>query len=171
MTIVKGPDNDKEAVIRQMIDEHQTALLRLCYLYLHDVQLAEDAVQETFIKATRTLEKFRGEATMKTWLTRIAMRTCCDMRRTFWFRRVDCSITPEMLPEPVQETAEDESALTIAVMNLPKKEREVILLYYYQDMNVSEIAQTLGVTQPTVSYRLRRAREKLRKELEGREEP
>lgn len=171
MTIVKGPDNDKEAVIRQMIDEHQTALLRLCYLYLHDVQLAEDAVQETFIKAMRTLEEFRGEATMKTWLTRIAMRTCCDMRRTFWFRRVDRRITPEILPEPVQETAEDESALTIAVMNLPKKAREVILLYYYQDMNVSEIAQTLGVTQPTVSYRLRRAREKLRKELEGREEP
>ena len=171
MTIVKGPDNDKEAVIRQMIDEYQTALLRLCYLYLHDVQLAEDAVQETFLKAYRTLGSFRGEASAKTWLTRIAMRTCCDMRRTFWFRRVDCSITPEMLPEPVQETAEDESALTIAVMNLPKKEREVILLYYYQDMNMSEIAQTLGVTQPTVSYRLQKARERLRKELEGREEP
>ena len=171
MTIVKGPDNDKEAVIRQMIDEYQTALLRLCYLYLHDVQLAEDAVQETFLKAYRTLGSFRGEASAKTWLTRIAMRTCCDMRLTFWFRRVDCSITPEMLPEPVQETAEDESALTIAVMNLPKKEREVILLYYYQDMNMSEIAQTLGVTQPTVSYRLQKARERLRKELEGREEP
>lgn len=171
MTIVMGPDNEKELTIRRMIDEHQTALLRLCYLYLHDVQLAEDAVQETFIKAARTLDRFRGESSVKTWLTRIAMRTCCDMRRSFWFRRVDRRVTPEMLPEPVQDTAEDEFALTIAVMNLPKKEREAILLYYYQDMNVSEIAQTLGVTQPTVSYRLRRAREKLRQELEGREEP
>ena len=171
MTIVMGPGNEKELTIRRMIDEHQTALLRLCYLYLHDVQLAEDAVQETFIKAARTLDKFRGESSEKTWLTRIAMRTCCDMRRSFWFRRVDRCVTPEMLPEPVQDTAEDETALTIAVMNLPKKEREAILLYYYQDMNVSEIAEVLGVTQPTVSYRLRRAREKLRQELEGREEP
>lgn len=171
MTIVMGPDNEKELTIRRMIDEHQTALLRLCYLYLHDVQLAEDAVQETFIKAARTLDRFRGESSVKTWLTRIAMRTCCDMRRSFWFRRVDRRVTPEMLPEPVQDTAEDEFALTIAVMNLPKKEREAILLYYYQDMNVSEIAQALGVTQPTVSYRLKRAREKLRQELEGREEP
>lgn len=170
MSIVMGPDNEKELTIRRMIDEHQTALLRLCYLYLHDVQLAEDAVQETFIKAARTLEKFRGESSEKTWLTRIAMRTCCDMRRSFWFRRMDRRITPEMLPEPAQDTAEDESALTIAVMNLPQKEREAILLYYYQDMNVSEIADVLGVTQPTVSYRLRRAREKLRRELEGREE-
>lgn len=171
MSVVMGPDNDKETVIRQMVEAHQVPLLRLCYLYLHDLQLAEDAVQETFIKAARTLDKFRGESSMKTWLTSIAMRTCCDMRRSFWFRRMDRRFTPEMLPEPAQETAEDESALTVAVMNLPKKEREAVLLYYYQDMNVSEIADVLGVTQPTVSYRLRRAREKLRQELEGREEP
>lgn len=171
MYIVTGPDNDKEAIIRQMVETYQTPLMRLCYLYLHDVQLAEDAVQETFIKAARTLDKFRGEASMKTWLTSIAMRTCCDMRRSFWFRRMDRRVTPEMLPNPVQSPLEEETALTVAVMNLPQKEREVILLYYYQDMNVSEIARALGVTQPTVSYRLKRAREKLRQELEGREEP
>lgn len=171
MTIVKGPDNDKEAVIRQLIAEHQTALTRLCYLYLHDVQLAEDAVQETFLKAYSTLERFRGEASAKTWLTRIAMRTCCDMLRTFWYRRMDRRVTPEMLPDCAGEAAEEESALTLAVMNLPHREREVILLYYYQDMNVSEIAKALGVTQPTVSYRLKHAREKLRNALAGREEP
>ncbi len=171
MSIVKGPDNDKEAAIRRMIAEHQTALLRLCYLYLHDVQLAEDAVQETFIKAYRTLERFRGEASEKTWLSRIAMRTCCDMRRSFWFRRMDRRVTPEMLPEQAQDADEDESALTLAVMNLPRKEREVVLLYYYQDMSMNDIAAALSLTQPTVSYRLRRARERLRRELEGREEP
>ena len=170
MSIVKGPDNDREAVIRRMIGEHQTALLRLCYLYLHDVHLAEDAVQETFIKAYRTLDTFRSASSEKTWLTRIAMRTCCDMRRSFWFRRMDRRITPEMLPDQASEADEDESALTLALMNLPRKEREVILLYYYQDMNMTDIADALGLTQPTVSYRLRRAREKLRQELEGRKE-
>lgn len=170
MSIVKGPDNDREAVIRRMIGEHQTALLRLCYLYLHDVQLAEDAVQETFIKAYRTLDTFRGASSEKTWLTRIAMRTCCDMRRSFWFRRMDRRITPDMLPDRASEAEEDETALTLALMNLPRKEREVVLLYYYQDMNMTDIAAALGLTQPTVSYRLRRAREKLRQELEGRKE-
>lgn len=170
MSVVKGPDNEMESTIRRMIDEHQTALLRMCYLYLHDVQLAEDAVQETFIKALRTLDAFRGESSMKTWLTRIAIRTCCDMRRGFWFRHMDRRFTPEMLPEQAQDTPEEDQSLTLAVMNLPKKLREVILLYYYQDMNVNEIADALGVTQPTVSYRLKRAREKLRTELEGRDE-
>lgn len=168
MSVVKGPDSERDMSIRQMIDENQTALLRMCYLYLHDVQLAEDAVQETFIKAVRAWDSFRGEAGVRTWLTRIAMRTCMDMRRGFWFRRVDRRVTPEMLPDRAQEAEEGESALTLAVMNLPKKEREVILLYYYQDMNMKDIAETLGVTQPTVSYRLRRAKEKLRMELEGR---
>ena len=144
MHIVTGPDNDKEAVIRRMIDEHQTALLRLCYLYLHDVQMAEDAVQETFIKAYRTLDKFRGEASTKTWLTRIAIRTCCDMRRSFWFRRMDRRVTPEMLPDQAAEAGGDESALTLAVMNLPRKEREVILLYYYQDMRMNPHQQTFS---------------------------
>ncbi len=170
MHVVMGPDNDVETTIRQMIDEHQTALLRMCYLYLHDVQLAEDAVQETFIKALRTLEQFRGESSVKTWLTRIAIRTCCDLRRGFWFRHTDRRFTPEMLPEPVQAPDEAQQALTLAVMNLPPKLRQVIILYYYQNLNVNEIADALGVTQPTVSYRLKRAREKLRTELEGRED-
>jgi len=170
MSVVKGPDSEREAIIRRMIDEHQTSLLRMCYLYLHDVQLAEDAVQETFIKAVRTLDSFRGEASMKTWLTRIAIRTCCDMRRGFWFRRMDRRFTPEMLPDQGQMPDEEEQSLTLAVMNLPQKMREVIILYYYQDMTVNEIAGALGVTQSTVSYRLKSARERLRTELEGREE-
>ena len=169
VSVVKGPDSGNETMIRQMIEDHQAALLRMCYLYLRDVQLAEDAVQETFIKALRTLDSFRGESSMKTWLTRIAIRTCCDMRRSFWFRHMDRHFTPEMLPEQAQTAEEEDQSLTLAVMNLPKKLREVILLYYYQDMNVNEIADALGVTQPTVSYRLKRAREKLRSELEGRD--
>ena len=168
MTVVKGPGNDVEEIIRQMVEKHQVALLRMCYLYLHDVQLAEDAVQETFIKAMRSLDKFRGESSSKTWLTRIAMRTCCDMRRSFWFRQMDRRFTPEMLPEQAQEPDEEAQAMTLAVMNLPPKMRDVVILYYYQDMNVNEIANALRLTQPTVSYRLKRAREKLRIELEGR---
>ena len=79
-------------------------------------------------------------------------------------------MTPDMLPDRAQEAEQGESALTLAVMNLPKKEREVVLLYYYQDLTMKDISETLGVTQPTVSYRLRRAKEKLRTELEGRNE-
>lgn len=169
MAIVKGPDNDLELTLKQLIDTHQTMLLRLCYLYLHDRHLAEDAVQETFIKATRGLNDFRRESSEKTWLTRIAIRTCCDMRRGFWFRHMNRSVTPDMLPEPAQPADPRDQALTAAVMNLPQKLKETIILYYYQDMSTAEIAEILNITQPTVSYRLKKGREKLRIQLEGRD--
>ena len=73
-----------------------------------------------------------------------------------------------MLPEPTQPASEPDQELTLAVMNLPLKLRETIVLYYYQDMSTAEIAEALGVTQPTVSYRLKQGRQKLRIQLEGR---
>ena len=168
MSVVTGPDNDLELILKQWIDTYQHMLMRLCYLYLRDVQLAEDAVQETFIKASRALNDFRGECSPKTWLTRIAIRTCCDIRRNSWFRYINRRITPDMLPEPTQPASEPDQELTLAVMNLPLKLRETIVLYYYQDMSTAEIAEALGVTQPTVSYRLKQGRQKLRIQLEGR---
>lgn len=168
MAVVKGPDIDRNQIISSMIEQHQTRLLRLCYLYLHDAQLAEDAVQETFIKALRGLDGFRGESSEKTWLTGIAIRTCCDMRRGFWFRRVERRITPDMLPDRAEDASEENVGLTLAVMNLPRKLREATILYYYQSMSTTEIAHALGITQPTVSNRLKRARDRLRAQLEGR---
>ena len=86
MPVVTGPDNEKTRLLERWINEHQTPLLRVCYLYLRDRQLAEDAVQETFLKAYRAMDTFRGDADAKTWLTRIAVHTCLDMRRGSWFR-------------------------------------------------------------------------------------
>ncbi|MBP5725735.1 MAG: sigma-70 family RNA polymerase sigma factor, partial [Clostridia bacterium] len=64
---------------------------------------------------------------------------------------------------------EKDSVLTLAVMRLPIRLREVILLHYYQGLNVNETAEVLGISQPSVSNRLKRGREKLREALEGRE--
>jgi RNA polymerase sigma-70 factor (ECF subfamily) len=74
-----------------------------------------------------------------------------------------------MLPESAEERSEKDDALTVAVMTLPVKMRECILLYYFEDMNTVEIAQTLGISQQAVSGRLLRARDRLRKALERRE--
>ncbi len=164
MSTVKGPDSEQ---LKQLINTHQTPLLRLCYLYLHDAQLAEDAVQETFFKALCAWDSFRGESSEKTWLTRIAIRVCCDLLRTSWFRRIDRRVTPEMLPDVPQAAQEDGQALTLAVMNLPVKLRETVILYYYQDMGVNDIASVLGISQSSVSGRLKRARKKLKEYLEG----
>ena len=167
METVKAPDSHPEIILERMIRENQVSLKRLCYLYLHDEAMAEDAVQETFLKAFRSLGDFRSEANEKTYLTRIAINTCKDMLRSGWFRHIDRRITVNMLPsqEKIKDPAHRDVA--VAVMNLPRKLREVILLYYYRGLNTMEIAETLNITQPAVTGRLKRAREKLKGILKG----
>ncbi len=167
MGTVKAPDSTPETRLERLIREHQVSLTRLCFLYLHDEKLAEDAVQETFLKAYRSLTSYRGEATEITWLTRIAVNTCKDMLRSSWCRHVDRRVTPDMLPERADARDPQNGELAAAVMNLPRKMREVIILYYYQGMDAREIANLLGISQPAVSGRLKRARAKLRRALEG----
>ena len=169
MEAVKDPGSERNEAIERMVKEWQTPLLRLCFIRLHDQALAEDAVQETFIKAFRGWGQFRGQSSEKTWLTRIAVNTCKDMERSAWFRHTDRRVTPEMLPEAILQPTETNLVLTLAVMNLPKKYREAIMLYYYQDMDVREIGTVLGIAQSSVSNRLKKGKEMLRKALEGRE--
>ena len=75
-----------------------------------------------------------------------------------------------MLPVGAIQPDTEDLDLSMAVMKLPRKMREAVLLYYYQDMSTEEIAKALGITQSTVSYRLQKGREKLRKLLEGRDQ-
>lgn len=82
-------DNDRGAWLENAMDRWETSLMRMCYAYLGDVLLAEDAVQETFLKAWKAYDRFRGEADEKTWLMRIAINNCKDMRRGAWFRHTD----------------------------------------------------------------------------------
>ena len=170
MEAVKDPDSRRDQTIERLITQHQTSLLRLCYVQLQDQALAEDAVQETFLKAYKGFDSFRGDSNEKTWLTRIAVNTCRDFQRGGWFKHTDRRVTPDMLPVGTVQPDSEDLDLSLAVMKLPRKMREAILLYYYQDMSTEEIAETLGIAQSSVSNRLRRGREKLRKLLEGRDQ-
>ena len=167
--MIRDTDRQPAPELERLVAQYQGAVLRTCYLYLCDRSQAEDAVQETFLKVYRSLDSFRGESSEKTWILKIAMRTCYDMNHSGWSRFFNRRITPEMLPEASVPFTERDDALTQAVMRLPEKLRRVIILYYYQGLGVREIAETLGITQPSVSSRMKRGREKLKAALEGRE--
>lgn len=162
---VVGISETMEERLTVLVALHQESLLRLCYALLHNEEDARDAVQVTFMKVYRTLADFRGDCSEKTWLTRIAVNTCRDFARMPWRRHENRQITPEDLPETAVSFEREDEELTLAVMNLPKKWREVILLYYYQRMTVTEIAKALGIAQSSVSERLKKARERLREAL------
>ena len=165
MRFAQGPCRDKEEKLESLMETYGTQVKRLCCLYLRDASLAEDAAQETFIKAWRSLASFRGESSERTWLMRIAVNTCRDALRTSWFRRLDRRVTPEELP--LVSPGPQEPALAQAIIRLPARDREVILLRYYEQLSPDEIAHMLRQPLNTVKSRLARAKKKLKQLLEG----
>ena len=141
-------------------------MLHLCFAYLGDTALAEDAVQETFFKAWKHFDRFRGEADEKTWLTRIAINTCKDLLKSSWIRNTDRSVTPDNLPEGSVPFEERDDTVTRAVMSLPDKLREAALLRWYQGLSLEEMVKVLHLPRSTVNYRLKKAKTMLKGELE-----
>lgn len=158
-----------EPELERMIGQYGDSLLRMCFLYLRDMRLAEDAVQDTFIKVYQHYVTFRGNSSEKTWIMRIAINVCKNYLRSSWWKRIDYTAALDQIPAAEAVQLEDDSLL-VMIMSLPAKYREVILLYYYQELKIREIAVVLQLKESTVSVRLKRAREKLRIRWEGAEE-
>lgn len=155
--------------IEQLIDLYGDDILRLCIAYLGDRQLAEDAFQDTFVKAWKHLGDFRGDSSEKTWLCHIAVNTCRDMLRTGWWRMWKKSAPFDALADWADSAhiPTEPSPVRDAVLALPGRYREVVVLYYGQNLNAREIAQLLHMSVNSVTTRLRRARALLEKELKG----
>lgn len=165
----RGPASEQSMrmTIEEIIDRYGDDVLRLCMLYLGDRQLAEDAFQTAMTKAWRQRDTFRGESSVKTWISRIAVNCCRDILRSGWFRMRRRSEPEEALFDTAAPDDSEAREVRAAVLTLPGKYREMVVLYYYEDMKVREIAQLLGMPAASVSTRLRRARALLGRELKG----
>ena len=152
--------------LEDIMAQWEVPLLRTCYLLLRDAALAEDAVQETFLKAWRARDDYRREASEKTWLMRIAVNTCKDMLRGGWFRRIDRKMDMTDLPEAAAPFAEPDDTITRAILSLQDDLRQVVTLRYYQGCSIQEVAEVLHIGRRTVHYRLDKAERALRAALE-----
>jgi len=155
------PDMDR------LINQYGTSLLRMAVAYLGDFHLAQDAIQETYIKAYNNFHTFRSDASEKTWLMSIAINTCKDMRKSAWYRRVSLKQPTEMWEVATEDHAQesDNYELVEAIGHLTPKLKEVVLLFYYQELSIAEVSTILNISQNTVRVRLNRARAKLKEML------
>lgn len=165
---VQAANNVHDGAIEHMMDAYGTAVLRMCYAFLKDYALAEDAAQDTFIKAYRKLDSYLGTQAMseKAWVMRIAVNACKDYRRTAWFRHVDRSVRAEEAAELQYLPESTDRELMDEILVLPIKLKEVILLFYFQGLDHREIAQVLSISRSTLYDRLEKAKRKLRGALE-----
>ena len=169
MGMIQGPNQTQADRLAQMVQRYEKDLLRLCCLYLRDRSAAEDAVQDTFLKAYRNMDSFRGESSEKTWLIRIAINCCRDSRRSLWYRYIDPRVSVDQLPLSSAPPSDEHLALTMAIMKLKPKYMEAVLLHFYEGYPMKDIASMLNITEAAVSTRIRKAKQKLRTELEGGE--
>ncbi len=159
----------EENLLDRLMNEYGDDILRVCCLYLKDYHLAEDAVQETFIRAMRSYGGFEHRSKEKTWLTRIAVNCCKNILRNRWYRtgmdELDENLSVQG-NDPVEQLIEQEG-ISQGILRLDPEEREIILLYYYQELRMKEIASIIGTSENAARQRLSRARKKLRRILEG----
>ncbi len=157
---------ERDFWLEQAMAQWEVPLLRTCYLLLRDTALAEDAVQDTFVKAWRSYDNYRKEASEKTWLMRIAVNTCRDLQRSKWFIHIDRRVNMDDLPEPAVPFELPDDAMTNAILSLPAGLRQVITLRYFQSLTVQEVAEVLHISRRTVHYRLDKAERLLKSSLE-----
>ena len=151
--------------MEEIIDDFGKEIWYLCLMYVKDRHLAEDVFQIALTKAWQKRFSFRGESSLKTWVMQIAANTCRNMLRTQWFKGMKKSLPEEMLFSTPAADDSERREVRQAVLQLPAKYREMILLYYFQGMKIHEIASALNMKEGTVSTRLKRARDLLGKEL------
>lgn len=175
-------DENAAQEFSRVVERHRPQIFRFLLASTRDLDLAETLTQECFLKAHRNWSSFRGESSAVTWLMRIAINLQKDhwrnRRMQFWrltrTNSVDLDEASDWLPstESSQEqkllARERVSQVWQAVKGLSERQRTVFLLRYVEELELSEIAQTTGLSEGTVKAHLSRALGRVRAELGGK---
>ena len=175
----KAQRGDPEA-FEQLITPLEQLIWRICWHYTGNRESAEDCGQETMIRIWRSLDSYRGDCALESWVYRIAANCCMDYLRK---KKRDQSVSMEPMreqgfdpadPSPGTEeqviAADEQKRLREAIPLLPEDQREALILTQLEKVPYEEAAKLLGVSEGTIKSRVNRAKARLKEILtEGRE--
>ncbi len=147
-----------------IFDLYYPMIFRLAYRLCGQREDAEDVAQDTFVKAARSLSRYRGDSSFRTWLYRIAVNAASDYRRKNR-RHIAETLPAEIEAEKTRPSPMSERLLE-ALEQLPPAQRSAIVLTAFEGMNHAEAAAVLGCAESTVSWRIFSAKKMLKKTLE-----
>ncbi|MFC4808679.1 RNA polymerase sigma factor [Paenibacillus sp. GCM10023250] len=162
---------DRHAVLGELMAAYGKDVWHFAYFITHSREMADDIAQDVFVKVFQQLYEFRGQSSVKTWLLAITRNTARDVLRSAWVRRVVLLDTirshAQTSPSAERESMDKLMAEEVwaAVMELPRKLREVLLLSSRYGLSMSEMADMLRVSPGTVKSRLHRARAAVNRKL------
>ncbi len=152
-------------------------VMRYCRTYLKDEALAEDASQETYLSAFRKINDIKDPMLFVAWLKQIACHVCYDMTAKYLSKQNE--LTDEVILETVMDSNESSSPedsyfskdekkrLREALDKLPPKEKEIIILRFYRDLKIDEIALAVNLSKSTVKRAIQSGTENLKKLMDG----
>ena len=175
----KAQHGDPEA-FEQLITPLEQLIWRICWHYTGNRESAEDCGQETMIRIWRSLDSYRGDCALESWVYRIAANCCMDYLRK---KKRDKSVSMEPMqeqgfdpadPSPGTEeqvvAADEQKRLREAITMLPEDQREALILTQLEKVPYEEAAKLLGVSEGTIKSRVNRAKARLKEILSGERE-
>ncbi len=167
-------------VFGQLMEPLEQLVWRVCWHYTGNREAAEDCGQEAMVRIWRSLESYRGECALESWVYRIAANCCMDWLRK---KKRDRSVSVEPLREQGFDPADDAPGteeqvvqkderhrLREAIRQLPDDQREALILTQLEKVPYEEAARALGVSEGTVKSRVNRAKARLKEILSGERE-
>ncbi|MFG6496194.1 sigma-70 family RNA polymerase sigma factor [Fictibacillus sp. UD] len=158
----------KEDAIVYLMKCYGEEIKRLVYTFVKNWQHAEDITQEVYLSLYTKLDTFRGDSSVRSWIYTIAINKSKDFLKSWSYRKLaftdKFTINQKESAHSVEEgmiSKNEDQLLYTAVLSLPLKYREVILLHYYKEFSVREICELLSMNESTVKTRLSRARKVL----------
>ena len=147
--------NDKYAL-------YKNTIYSIAYTYVHNVTDADDITQDVFMKYLNSNSVFQTLDNEKYWIIRVTINTCKSYLTKYWKKNV---VLDDDYVNRIASEEKEEDDMFECVFKLPHKYKEVIVLYYYENLSTDEISKTLMITKSNVKKRLERARNILRKKV------
>ena len=148
-----------------LFQTYHQSVYSLCYRLLARAEDAEDATQATFVGAFRGIASFRGAASLKTWLYRIAVNESLSLLRQR-LRDPDRLDESWLVAEGEQDVIQ-KAAVAVILRRMRPDQRLILILYYWEDLSCDEIAAVLDVSIPAAKMRLKRARDEFQRQYGG----
>lgn len=158
-----SPLHDQTIDIEDVYNRYADMLFRVAYAELLSREDAEDAISEVFYKFMNKIPKFRDAEHEKAWFLRVTINQCHDLKR----KRVIRSYTPLEEVAELPGSPKEEYFVLEEVLALPEKYKEVLIMFYFEQLSIEEIASVLRISKGAVKMRLSRGRESLKENMKG----
>lgn len=178
--IINGLKEKDPLTYAEFIGRYQHMVFTLCLKLLSNREEAEEIAQDSFIKAIDSINNFKGESKLSTWLYKIVYRKCLDrlkqLKRKPWMLGIDKSTEKFFESEKAKdydsfEENENKALIKKCINQLPSDEMVLVTLFYYEEASLSEIAEILGITENNAKVKLYRCRTKLASIIMNNVEP